>query len=412
VRQWYNKFEAEINQRATAAADSTLDVLDSIRDLGLQEIGMRWAWMEGVTYKDWAKYHELKKQFEEWRSEVRDVALKHEVLDQAKKAAEDIVEDSMDLAAGAAKELARLKDVGKWKVAARDSSDNFDTRIMPAPAVSAASEVVENLQAASESILGTSQGIIESFASQVTESVASAASRASAAIVGTEQGTAESLISKATDAAKDASSMILGEKSKGPIEIASSSLSSVASLVSEAASSAIEALGASATSLSETLTSAVSDTSSVISHYSVTQEIADSPSLSRESAASVASSSISSGASPASNSVLGGAMAQKVGSKGPILDDMIDDNEDLTYSEKVQSLVNEAGDRCADVTKAVSEALFGTTQGTMESITSLASEQYSSALAAASSVLYGSTPGPGESIASIASAKYSDAVAA
>jgi hypothetical protein len=412
VRQWYNKFEAEINQRATAAADSTLDVLDSIRDLGLQEIGMRWAWMEGVTYKDWAKYHELKKQFEEWRSEVRDVALKHEILDKAKKAAESIVEDCMELAADAAKELARLKDVGKWKVAARDSSDDFDTRVVPAAAASAASEVAEHLQAASESILGTSQGTVESIASQATDTIGSAASSASAAVIGTEQGNAESIISKATNVAKEASSTILGETSKGHIDIASSSVSSAASVVSESASSATNALRESAPSVGESATSAVSDASSMISHQSFTPEIADSSSLPEESFASAASSSVNSVASAASQKVFAGAMAQQVSSKGPILDDIIDESEGSTYSEKIQSVVSEAGDRYADVTKAVSEALFGTTKGTVESVTSLASEQYSSALAAASSVLYGSTPGTGESIASVASAKYSDAVAA
>jgi len=249
VRQWHNNFEAEINQRATAAADSTLEVLDSIRDLGLQEIGMRWAWMEGVTYKDWAKYHELKKQFEEWRSEVRDVALKHKILDEAKKAAENVVEDSMELAAGMAKELARLKDVGKWKVAARDTSDNFDTRVMPAAVVSASSEAAENIQAANQKILGTSPGIVASIASQVTDAAANAASTASAALVGTEQGTAESILSKATDAAEEASSAILGDSSKGPVEMASSSVNSAASVVSEPASSTTNALGESAASV-------------------------------------------------------------------------------------------------------------------------------------------------------------------
>jgi hypothetical protein len=412
VRQWYSKFEAEINQRATAAADTTLDVLDGIRDLGLQEIGMRWAWMEGVTYKDWAKYHELKKQFEEWRSEVRDVALKHRVLDEAKKAAENVVEDSMELATGAAKELARLKDVGKWKVAARDSSDNFDTRAMPAAAVSAASEAAKSLHAASGNIVGTSQGSLESVASQATNAAASAVSSASAAVVGTKQGTAEFVVSKATDAAKEASSTILGESSKGPVEIASSSASGAASVVSESASSATDALGKSAASVGESVTSVVSDASSTISQQSFNPGMADSSSLPGESVANAASSSISSVASAASKRVFAGAMAQKVSSRGPILDDIIDDGEDSTYSERMQSVVNEAGDRYADVTKAVSQALFGTSQDTMESATSLASEQYSSALAAASNALYGSTPGTGESIASAASAKYSDAVAA
>jgi hypothetical protein len=412
VRQWYSRFESEINQRAWAAADTTLDVLDSIRDLGLQEIGMRWAWMEGVTYKDWAKYHELKKQFEEWRSEVRDVALKHEILDDAKKTAENVVEESMELAAGAAKELARLKDVGKWKIAARDSSDNFDTRVLPAAAVSVASEAAENLQLASETVFGTSQGTLESIASQATDAAASAASSASVAVIGTEQGAAESISSKATDAAKAASSTILGETSKGPTEIASSSVSSGASVVSQSASSIADGLDKTAASVGESVTSAAFEASSMISREPLPSDIADSSSLPQESVVDAASSSVSSVVSAASKNVFAGAMAQKVSSGGPILDDMIDDNEGSTYSDKMQSVVNEAGERYADVTKAVSEALFRTSQGTLESVTSLASEQYSSALAAASSVLYGSTPGTGESIANVASAKYSDAVAA
>jgi hypothetical protein len=409
VRQWHNRFEAEINQRARAAADSTLEVLDSIRDLGLQEIGMRWAWMEGVTYKDWAKYHELKKQFEEWRSEVRDVAIKHTILDEAKKAAENIVEDSMELAAGVAKELIRLKDVGKWKIAARDTSDDFDTRVMPAAAVSAASEVAQNVQAASEKIQGTSQGTVESIASQVTDAAASAANAAAAA-VGTEQGIMESIFSKATDAAKEISSTILGETSKGPDEIVSSSVDSAASVVSEFASSATDTGAESAASVRSSLTLAISDASSI--HESFTPGTAESSSLPAGSAADAASSSVSSVVPAASKKIFAGAMAEKASSTGPILDDIVDDKEGLTYSEKMQSVVNEAGDRYADVTKAVSEALFGTSQGTLESATSLASEQYSSALAAASSILYGSAPGTGESIASVASAKYSDAVAA
>jgi phage-related protein len=354
--------------------------------------------MEGVTYKDWAKYHGLKKQFEEWRSEVRDVALKHEILDEAKKAAENVVEDSMELAAGMAKELARLKDVGKWKVAARDTSDNFDTRAMPAAVVSAASEVAENVQAASQKIVGTSQGNVESIASQVTDAAANAAS------------IAESILSKATDAEKEASSTILGDTSKGPVEIASSSVNSAASVVSESASSAANALGESAASVRDSLTSAISDASSI--HPSFTPGTAESSSLPAGSVADAASSSVSSMASAASKNIFAGAMAEKASSTGPILDNIIDDSEGSTYSEKMQNVINEAGDRYADVTKAVSEALFGTSQGTLESATSLASEQYSSALAAASSVLYGSAPGTGESIASMASAKYSDAVAA
>ena len=105
-------------------------------------------------------------------------------------------------------------------------------------------------------------------------------------------------------------------------------------------------------------------------------------------------------------------MAQEVAASTPIFDDIIDDSEDATFSKKVQSAVNDAGDKYADVTKAVSEALLGRPQGTMESVSSVASEQYSSALAAASSVLYGTTKGTAESITSVASEKYDQAVSA
>jgi hypothetical protein len=114
-----------------------------------------------------------------------------------------------------------------------------------------------------------------------------------------------------------------------------------------------------------------------------------------------------------SSTVFAGAMAQKVGSRGPILDDdIIDDSQGGSFSESAQSLFDEAGDRFAEVTKAVSEALLGSSTGTVEHLSSLADEQYSRALAAASSVLYGTTQGTAESITSVASAKFSDAVSA
>ncbi|KAF7115405.1 hypothetical protein CNMCM5793_002221 [Aspergillus hiratsukae] len=128
VREWRNSFDQELIRRTSAAVNSTLDVLNSVRDLGLQEIGMRWAWMEGVTYKDWAKYHALKAQFEDWNNDIYDVGMHHAKVEEAKALANDILGRGMEVAEDAAKELARLKDVGKWKIAAREASDDFETR--------------------------------------------------------------------------------------------------------------------------------------------------------------------------------------------------------------------------------------------------------------------------------------------
>ena len=449
IRQWFSKFDAEIHQRANTASDSTLEVLDGIRDLGLQEIGMRWAWMEGVTYKDWAKYHDLKKQFEDWRSEVKDAALKHESLDEAKKAAETIVEDSMNYAAGAAKELARLKDVGKWKVAARDSSDAFDTRHVPAAAASAASKISEKLSDASGSVAGTgkptfqwvvshasrsasdasnsissviagsSQGTIESMASKASDAAADAVSSVSSAVAGSSQGSVESLASKAgqaaSDAAESASSVVVGTQqgaAESIISKATQNVADAASEVSKSAESATSSLGNSAASAASSVSSVLSDASTSAMPSSVAHDTTSTVGSAASSVVSEASSSASSVASSASRKVFGGAMAQKVSSTGPIMDDIIDDDTAGTYSEKLQSIVNEAGDRYTDVTKAVSEALYGTTQGTVESMSSVAADQYSSALAAASSALYGTTPGVAESIATGASDRYSQAVSA
>lgn len=128
LREWSNGFEQELNRRVAAAAHSTLEVLDGIRDLGLQEIGMRWAWMDGVTYKDWEKYHALRKQFDEWREEVFLAGVQHEKVEEAKATANDLLGRGMAVAEDAAKELSRLKEVGKWKIQAREVSEDFETR--------------------------------------------------------------------------------------------------------------------------------------------------------------------------------------------------------------------------------------------------------------------------------------------
>ncbi|KAJ5387118.1 hypothetical protein N7509_009659 [Penicillium cosmopolitanum] len=133
LREWSVSFEEELLRRVSAAVDSTLDVLDNIRDLGLQEIGMRWAWTDNVTYKDWARYHALKAQIDDWRNEIRKVGMNHPSVANAKAVASEIVENGMYVAEDTAKELIRLKDVGHWKIAAREVGDNFETRTESPP---------------------------------------------------------------------------------------------------------------------------------------------------------------------------------------------------------------------------------------------------------------------------------------
>ena len=143
LREWSISFDEELVRRVTAAVNSTIDVLDSIRNLGLQEIGMRWAWMDGVTYKDWAKYHALKAQLEEWRNDIRNVGMNHKSVSDARAVASDILDQGMHEAEQAARELVRLKDVGIWKIAAREVSDHFETRTEAPPTRPKAQEETE-----------------------------------------------------------------------------------------------------------------------------------------------------------------------------------------------------------------------------------------------------------------------------
>jgi hypothetical protein len=150
LREWSISFEDELARRVGAAVNSTLDVLDNIRDLGLQEIGMRWAWMDGVTYKDWARYHALKAQLEDWRNEIRKIGMNHKSVAEAKAVASEILGSGMEVAEDTAKELIRLKDVGTWKFAARDVSNNFDTRTGAPPPRPKPVEEVEDSEDSSE----------------------------------------------------------------------------------------------------------------------------------------------------------------------------------------------------------------------------------------------------------------------
>ena len=416
LRSWKEKFDRETQSLVTAASESTLEVIDNIRDLGLQEIGLRWAQMEGVTYKDWSKYHEVKKSFDEWRSKVEAVAQEHEGLQKAKDASEEVEARGMASAEETAKELARLKEVGKWKMEAGDVTDDFSTKYVPPQAAAAAQKVVDEASSASEQVMGASQGTLESLRSQATEQASHAVSIASSVVAGTEPGMMEKASSEVVDgailASEKASEAVVGTLQPK----AESVISAAKEMAHQVASDASEAVGGTPQPIHESVASQASD--SVASAASAISEVVSGSSTpiieSVSSAASSVGSSVSSLASKASKKVYGGAMAQIVGEQKPILDDDISDDDDSTYSETMQKIVDQAGNKYADVTNAVREALMKatSTQGTVESASSVADEQYSKALAAASSVLYGTKQGTAESVTSAASERYTQAVSA
>ncbi|KAF2681710.1 hypothetical protein K458DRAFT_406304 [Lentithecium fluviatile CBS 122367] len=352
VRHWKATYDQETDSLVRAAVQSTVEVLDKVYGLGLQEVGMRWAWLDGVTYNDWQKYHKLRNTLTEWQSEVEAVGSRHEGLKIAHDEASKLEDKAMSTASTMVSELVRLKGVSKWKIWAEDASDDFSDKKVPVRAHNAAQQVVENAQDASskvsEAILGSETSATESIASAVKQSISDVSSKLSDTIIGSEAPATESLASAVKSQASQASSM------------------------------ASETVEAGKAAVSETVKDTVS------------------------------------AASKAPKKVFGGAMAQAVAeAKQIIFDEPLDDDEE-TYSEKVSSMVAEAGDRAAELSRAVSQALLGPTktQGTVESVTSLASEQYARALAAASSVLYGTEQQSIASATSVASEKFAQAVTA
>lgn len=440
IRDWKIDYDNETSSLVSAALQNTLDVMDSIRDLGLQEIGMRWAWMEGVTYKDWSRYHELKKTFDEWRNKIEDVATEHEGVAKAKEEGETIYDDGMEKASAAASELVRLHKVAEWKIAARDATDDFSDRVVPPRAAKKAQEVLDNVEEA----VSDSGDKVSSVAAEASDTAGDVLSSLSSLVLGEEPtGTFEKAASSASSALVDAESAISSGSSRlssSADEVAGTVLSAAKKKTDQASSAIIgtpapvsEPVLSEASSSAESISSEISQaipreeaSSTISSLYSEASDavpsekaadMLDSMSSAASESVEAASSAIpteeaSSVASSASKKVFGGAMAAHVEAKQIVLDTPFDDEQ--SYSDAIASMISVAGEKASDLTKAISDAMVptATSQETVESMTSLASEQYVKAMAAASSVLYGKEPGIFESLSSDLADRYLQAVTA
>lgn len=471
VREWHEGYKSELETLVSKALQSTLETIDSIREIRLSEIGRRYA-DKDLPHKEWSKYNELKKATQSWRDDVEKVSKSHTALTTAKEAGDDVESRGMSVAEEAAKELGRLKDVAKWKVAAGDASDDFETKVVPPVAERARQQIVDKFEDAREAVVGTEQGTVESVTSVASEKAESLASVASASAESVQSqvedavkpdsdkpiaSQAKSSVSSAaseasgsaSNAASAASSAVVGSE-QGSVEsaasVASGSASSAASAASEAvigtesnvsdsatdgASKISEAVIGSETPMAESLSSSLSSmvddnagtkslgpkAASILSAGKAKKDAAASSASSVadevSSSVSSAASDASSAASTASRKVFAGANAQViVEAREPILDDIVDDS--ATYSERVQDLLDGVKDHASYLTQVVEEAFKGvtSTQGTAESVTSVASEQYESALAAASRVLFGEEQGAVEKGVEGARERYEQAVTA
>ncbi|KAF3480441.1 uncharacterized protein GIQ15_05788 [Arthroderma uncinatum] len=126
LRLWFNEYMDTLTESINKTVNNTLDVLDNVRNLSLQEIGMRWSQMDGVTYNDWANFYDLKTKLVEWKDDIRQAGMQHNTFLAAKEFADSIVAAGMDAARNAAQQLSELKAIGKLKIEAGETSENLD----------------------------------------------------------------------------------------------------------------------------------------------------------------------------------------------------------------------------------------------------------------------------------------------
>jgi len=174
VRTWKIEHDVEIDSLVETAIESTMSILDGIRDLGLQRIGMTWSDSDSVTYEDWTAYHNLKKTFDSLRADVLSSAVDQEALLQAKASSDEVQNNAMTVAGTAAKELARLKDVARWKIDASDASNDFESRFAPVAAAKEFGQKVAGLFSGEEnesddSVMGSLAAAGSEISSSITE---------------------------------------------------------------------------------------------------------------------------------------------------------------------------------------------------------------------------------------------------
>lgn len=176
VRTWRQNYEQETEIAVTKAAQEHFDILQRTRDLAMQKIGMKWAWMDGVTYKHWKQYHAMKAQFQEWTNDLKQLVTSHPGLTAAQKVGTDIEDEAMGIAQEAAEELGRLKQVASWKAIAQDYTDDFDSATMKLAAEAVQQKVEEAAEVAGESVAEAVDSVtekVESASENIQEGVES-----------------------------------------------------------------------------------------------------------------------------------------------------------------------------------------------------------------------------------------------
>ncbi|KAK6078958.1 transcription factor [Seiridium cupressi] len=173
VRTWRENYEHKLEIAVTQAAQDHVRILESIRDLALQKIGMKWAWMDGVTYKHWQQFHKLRETFDEWTEDLKRLVITHPGLKEAQNAGVNVESQAMAVAGEAAQELGSLKQVALWKAVAGDYTDDFDASSMKLAAEAVQKKAAEAAQALKDAANTVQEGV-HSLANNAEENVQSA----------------------------------------------------------------------------------------------------------------------------------------------------------------------------------------------------------------------------------------------
>ncbi|KAK8026348.1 hypothetical protein PG991_003404 [Apiospora marii] len=384
IRTWRQKYEEETEEAVTAIAQEHISILESIRDLALQKLGMKWAWMDGVTYKDWQKYHQLRARLDEWTDDLKVLVTTHPSLPKVQTAGTDIENEGMAVAAEAAQELGSLKQVVAWKAVAGDYTDDFDASTMKLAAEAAEKKAAEALKEAADD----AQKVMHDAAGKVEESVESVGEAIS-------EG-ASSAVKPSTDAADD-------------VDVETSAVPPLESMASEPTESASDL------SSSKPASAATNAAESV--EPLPTPDVVDGPEQVEESIVATPDhpSSSAGSATPSVKSAMFGAAAQSVPSRKPILDEYDDDDNLLStamsalptdaaasVSSAAQaaytSAIAQAADKYSSAMSVVSVQVSGTPKPAHEQMFSSVSQGYFDALATANSRLQNAATAASEGI--------------
>ena len=444
LRDWRKTYDAELKSTVLASADVHFNILDETRSLALQQIGMKWAWTDGVTHKDWAKYRELKSTLSEWTEQLKDAIVTYPALLEAQDASAQVEDEGMEIASAAAYELARLKEVAHYKILAQDATDNFETEAMKS-AAEAALKVKQAERAAAES---------------------AAAAEAAASHMATDAvSTASETIGEATSAVRDALSDAT-EAVEGQSMAASQSVSSILSSGADATNQAGELFDEAASTISKeegnvmsgassfaseaqaTLASVADEISSLVagSYTSASQSASEALSEASESLTEAASSAATAAAedqevtksnlaSMASGTIVGDTQTMvanmtevppvAVGENPPLGEESIEDESDEYYAEKPEAatvtpaLFGAAAQAVSDrkpiledyVDTDMAASASSAAEGAYANAVSMASEQYSSAVSVVSAQIYGTSQPVHEQLFASVSSVYDNAVA-